>query len=188
MTPDYNRAWKLDESLRAASQESGDRYSDQFTVIRYIFRYASRAAALVAEWNAEVERVPEGYLFLPEYMMRIHGIGIDEEDQGWRLWREAEATTWEDFLLMHMAHRLAFKHGLLLELEAAGKHAFARARARAVRHLRSLCGSSTRQGRGAGAGHQEKLGLLPPAAFLALNVLPPYSKRRRIVPCAASEF
>ncbi|UUZ85384.1 hypothetical protein LJK88_18620 [Paenibacillus sp. P26] len=75
---------------------------------------------LAAEWNAEVERVPEGYLFLPEYMMRIHGIGIDEEDQGWRLWREAEATTWEDFLLMHMAHRLAFKHGLLLELEAAG--------------------------------------------------------------------
>ncbi|CAG7640092.1 hypothetical protein PAESOLCIP111_04101 [Paenibacillus solanacearum] len=75
---------------------------------------------LAAEWNAECRRIPEGYWFLPEYMMRIHGIHIDEEANGWRFWREADATTWEDFLLMHMTHRLASQHGQLLEYEAQG--------------------------------------------------------------------
>lgn len=72
---------------------------------------------IAEEWNAEVAEVPEGYLILPEYMMRIHGIRVEEEAGGWRFLREADATTWEDFLLLHMTHRIASKHGLLLELE-----------------------------------------------------------------------
>ncbi|TVY09036.1 hypothetical protein [Paenibacillus cremeus] len=72
------------------------------------------------EWNASVQPVPEGFLFLPDYLMRIHGIHIEQEERGWRFWREADATTWEDFLLMHLTHRLADNHGLLLEYEAQG--------------------------------------------------------------------
>lgn len=74
---------------------------------------------LASEWNAELAEVPGGFLFLPEYMMRVHGIAVEEDGSGWRFWREADATTWEDFLLMHMTHRLAYKHELLLELEGS---------------------------------------------------------------------
>lgn len=75
---------------------------------------------IAEEWNADVQQVPEGYILLPEYMMRIHGVHITEEPGGWRFGREADATTWEDFLLMHITHRLAADHGMLLEYEWKG--------------------------------------------------------------------
>ncbi|TBL68281.1 hypothetical protein [Paenibacillus thalictri] len=72
---------------------------------------------LAAEWNFTVTETAEGYLLQPEYMLCLHGIYVDEENQGWRFSREMEATTWEDFLLMHVTHRLAAKHALLLEYD-----------------------------------------------------------------------
>jgi hypothetical protein len=74
---------------------------------------------LALEWNCEMRRTPEGYLFLPEYMMRIHGINFDLDVDGkrWECWRDAEATSWEDFLLMHITHYIGDKYGLLLEYE-----------------------------------------------------------------------
>ncbi|MBP1156403.1 MULTISPECIES: hypothetical protein [unclassified Paenibacillus] len=79
---------------------------------------------IAEEWNAVVQQVPEGYILLPEYMMRIHGIQIAEEPGGWRFERDANATTWEDFLLMHITHRLAANYGLLLEFEWKGTMRF----------------------------------------------------------------
>jgi hypothetical protein len=72
---------------------------------------------LALEWNCEVQRTTEGYLFLPEYMMRIHGINFDLDGKQWKCWRDAEATSWEDFLLMHITHRIGDKYGLLLQYE-----------------------------------------------------------------------
>ncbi|WP_284640598.1 hypothetical protein [Paenibacillus silviterrae] len=68
-------------------------------------------------WDLTVRRTAEGYLLQPEYLMSIHGISAEEQPAEWRFTREIDATTWEDFLLMHITHYLAGKHGLLLQYE-----------------------------------------------------------------------
>lgn len=68
-------------------------------------------ADFAEEWDCELERVEAGYLLLPEIMLRRYGIFIFPMDNGWRICREEEATTWEDFLLMQLTHRLAAECG-----------------------------------------------------------------------------
>jgi hypothetical protein len=72
---------------------------------------------LALQWNAEVRQTPEGFVFLPEYIKRIHGIFFVESTGKWECWRDAAATTWEDFLLMHITHRIADKYALMLQYE-----------------------------------------------------------------------
>jgi hypothetical protein len=72
---------------------------------------------LALEWDAEVRLTTEGILFLPEYIKRIHGIHFVQDAGKWECWREADATTWEDFLLMHITHRIADKYALMLQYE-----------------------------------------------------------------------
>jgi hypothetical protein len=72
---------------------------------------------IALEWNAQVSIIPKGFLFLPENIKRIHGIHFVQDAGKWECWREADATTWEDFLLMHITHRIADKYALMLEYE-----------------------------------------------------------------------
>jgi hypothetical protein len=52
---------------------------------------------------------------VPPLLLGIQGIWCEiRDDHRWRFWRDLEATTWEDFLLMHVTHRLAFSHDALL--------------------------------------------------------------------------
>ena len=74
---------------------------------------AVRRAA--APW--QMERIPEeggGFRLMPPLLYGIHGIGCEERDGKWCFWREAMATTWEDFLLMHLTHTAAADLGSLL--------------------------------------------------------------------------
>lgn len=54
------------------------------------------------------------YRLMPEYMLGIDGIWCEVDERAWSFWRESGATTWEDFLLMHITHHLATQHGALL--------------------------------------------------------------------------
>ncbi|WP_248929624.1 hypothetical protein [Paenibacillus hamazuiensis] len=69
------------------------------------------------EWDFTVRKVPEGFVIEPEEMLCIDGINVEEEAKGWRFWREFDATTWEDFLLMHITHHIAAKYGILIEYD-----------------------------------------------------------------------
>jgi len=69
---------------------------------------------LCSHWDCTLRDIPSGYLILPDNIMRWHGIFAVREDGGWRFYREQEATTWEDFLLMHCTHYLADKYGVNL--------------------------------------------------------------------------
>lgn len=69
------------------------------------------------EWNCELQPLESGYLLLPEIMMRKYGVFIFPMDQGWRICREEDATTWEDFLFVNLAHRVAAEFGGTLLLE-----------------------------------------------------------------------
>jgi hypothetical protein len=81
------------------------------------FDMANELAKLAEEWELTIRTTPNGYLVQPEYSKSIHGLVVEEEPRGWRFSREMDATTWEDFLLMHISHRLAAKHGILLHYE-----------------------------------------------------------------------
>lgn len=81
--------------------------------------------AIAREWNCELIPTREmlippfngkqGFLLLPEIMQRLQGILIAENSGAPELGttdeltveRDEEATTWEDFLLMKVAHTLA---------------------------------------------------------------------------------
>lgn len=54
----------------------------------------------------ELEKTDDGFRLMPEYMMRIHGIFIITQDYGWMIAREEEATSWEDYLFVKLAHHL----------------------------------------------------------------------------------
>lgn len=87
---------------------------------------------IAAEWDCELiptgeMLVPpfggrEGWLILPEIMLRLQGILLacqpgPEGAPELVLAREEEATTWEDFLLMKLAHTLARQLAAQLFLE-----------------------------------------------------------------------
>ncbi|MCD1259414.1 hypothetical protein B5M42_011270 [Paenibacillus athensensis] len=75
-------------------------------------------------WQFDVRTTAEGYWLLPEYMYAKHGIQVEREDSHWCFFREADATTWEDFLLMHLTHHLAAERGLQLEYRSASRTRF----------------------------------------------------------------
>ncbi len=68
--------------------------------------------------NLQCEAKPfeAGLLLLPEYMKRIYGIFALPQQNGWQLSREYEATTWEDYLLVKLAHNLAAQFGGMIFL------------------------------------------------------------------------
>jgi hypothetical protein len=72
-------------------------------------------------WSLELQTISENqeYLLLPDYILRKHGIVCEEIDGFWQFRRGHDATTWEDFLLMHIAHHLAAKHDSLLQYGAS---------------------------------------------------------------------
>lgn len=80
---------------------------------------AAELGTLGEAWNVTLRSIPEGYLLQPEYLLSIHGITIEQTSTEWRFSREADATTWEDFLLMHITHQLAAKMTLLLQYESS---------------------------------------------------------------------
>jgi hypothetical protein len=53
-----------------------------------------------------------GFHILPEVLYRLHGVHVTKEEAPgvWCLSRYDDATTQEDFLLMHLAHKLAALH------------------------------------------------------------------------------
>jgi hypothetical protein len=70
---------------------------------------------IAADWELMLMPIEKGcYRLMPDIILGIHGVWCNEENDVWHFWREDDATTWEDFLLMHITHRLAAQHGSLL--------------------------------------------------------------------------
>jgi hypothetical protein len=69
----------------------------------------------VTRFNAVQPLQNDSYHLMPEYMLGIHGITCELFEGKWRFSRDHEATSWEDFLLMHLTHQLAAKHASLLQ-------------------------------------------------------------------------
>lgn len=84
---------------------------------------------IAAAWGCELIRSEEmlfppfggkpGLLLLPEIIFRKQGVllAVNPEAGEITVEREEEATTWEDFLLMKVAHNLAQQHGGVLLYE-----------------------------------------------------------------------
>ena len=62
-------------------------------------------------WNCEWHPIESGYLLLPEIILRKYGVFIFPMEEGWRICREDDATTWEDYLFMLFTHQLAAECG-----------------------------------------------------------------------------
>jgi hypothetical protein len=73
------------------------------------------------QWVCDIQPIDDGYLLLPEVMMRKHGIFVFFMDEGCKVCREEDATSWEDFLLMNLAHTLADRHNATLKIDGEGK-------------------------------------------------------------------
>jgi hypothetical protein len=58
-------------------------------------------------WSCDLQPIEDGYLLLPEVMLRKYGIFIFAIEEGFKVCREEDATSWEDFLLMKLVHELA---------------------------------------------------------------------------------
>lgn len=65
----------------------------------------------------EIAPVEAGYLLLPDVMLRKYGIFLFPMERGYRVCREEDATSWEDFLMMHLAHHLSDQFGAELYVE-----------------------------------------------------------------------
>jgi hypothetical protein len=77
---------------------------------------------LADEWQLQhIQREEMLIQLLPAYPLGIHGIACERADQEWSFSRDEDATSWEDFLLMHITHRIADTYGLLLHYQFA-KH------------------------------------------------------------------
>jgi hypothetical protein len=64
-----------------------------------------------ADTECELQKTGEGYKLLPDYIYRVHGIDIYVSELGWTLAREeVDATSWEDYLFVKLAHDLAAKY------------------------------------------------------------------------------
>jgi hypothetical protein len=72
-------------------------------------------------WVCDIQPIDDGYLLLPEVMMRKHGIFVFFMEEGCKVCREEDATSWEDFLLMNLAHTLADRHNAILKIDGEGK-------------------------------------------------------------------
>ena len=72
---------------------------------------------LADELELTFEPFEQGYRFMPEEIYAIDGILVTNEGNEWSFWREADATSIEDFLLMHITHRLASELGVMLYYE-----------------------------------------------------------------------
>ncbi|MDB5055190.1 MAG: hypothetical protein JWM44_3240 [Bacilli bacterium] len=73
------------------------------------------------QWACDLQPVADGYLLLPEVMMRKHGIFVFFTEDGCKVCREEDATTWEDFLLMKLAHLLAERCKGVLRIDGEGE-------------------------------------------------------------------
>jgi hypothetical protein len=73
------------------------------------------------QWACDIQQIEDGYLLLPEVMMRKHGIFIFFMDEGCKVCREEDATSWEDFLLMKLAHLLADRYKATLRIDGEGE-------------------------------------------------------------------
>lgn len=70
---------------------------------------------IAAELELElIDEQEQGYRLLPSYILGIYGVTCERAEARWRFWRESDATTWEDFVLMHVTHRLAHELDSLL--------------------------------------------------------------------------
>jgi hypothetical protein len=66
------------------------------------------------EIECEIEKTDYGFRLMPEYMLRIHGIFMISAEYGWMIAREEEATSWEDYLFVKLAHYLTARlNGML---------------------------------------------------------------------------
>jgi hypothetical protein len=72
---------------------------------------------LATEIEVSFEPYEDGYRFMPDEIYAIHGVQVAREGDVWSFWREPDATSIEDFLLLHIAHRLAHDLGIELEYE-----------------------------------------------------------------------
>ena len=72
-------------------------------------------------WACDIQPIDDGYLLLPEVMMRKHGIFVFFIEEGCKVCREEDATSWEDFLLMNLAHTLAERYNANLLIDGEGK-------------------------------------------------------------------
>lgn len=73
---------------------------------------------LSEEWQLDLIQItPTLFRMQPAVHLTIHGITCEQHDELWGFSRDEEATAWEDFLLMHVTHRIADEHGLLLYYE-----------------------------------------------------------------------
>ncbi len=66
------------------------------------------------EVESDMTMIEEGYKLMPEYMMRFHGVFLFFRNYGFMVAREEEATSWEDYLFVKLAHYLTAElNGLL---------------------------------------------------------------------------
>jgi hypothetical protein len=79
--------------------------------------FKSMLSQLADDLELSFEPYEDGYRFMPEEIYAIDGIQVTNNGDEWSFWREVEATSIEDFLLMHITHRLASELGLLLYYE-----------------------------------------------------------------------
>lgn len=66
--------------------------------------------AFAEQQDCDLEPLEAGFLLLPDVMLRKYGVFVFPADGGWKVCREEDATTWEDYLLMKLAHTLADKY------------------------------------------------------------------------------
>ncbi|WP_199614588.1 hypothetical protein [Paenibacillus alkalitolerans] len=87
------------------------------TIEKRIETLEEEIRSIAAEWELTVieEDAPTAcFRLVPPLMLGIHGIWCELRNGRWSFWRESDATTWEDFLLMNVTHRLAYWHESLL--------------------------------------------------------------------------
>ena len=72
-------------------------------------------------WACELMPLEDRHVLLPEVMLRKHGLFVFKLADGYKVCREEDATTWEDFLLMRLAHLLADRGRGTLQLNGEGK-------------------------------------------------------------------
>jgi hypothetical protein len=73
------------------------------------------------QWFCDLQPVEDGFVLLPEVMMRKYGIFILFIDEGCKICREDDATSWEDFLMMKLAHTLAERYKGTLRIDGEGE-------------------------------------------------------------------
>ncbi|RAV20236.1 hypothetical protein [Paenibacillus contaminans] len=72
-------------------------------------------------WECELVPLEDRYVLYPEVMLRKHGLFLFKLADGYKVCREEDATTWEDFLLMRLAHLLADRGRGRLQLNGEGE-------------------------------------------------------------------